>query len=974
MKKIFAIILLICCSLLSPGGAPLREWTPGVGELPSAVAWTPSGGTRVKLEKTTAAGDDRKLVWRFDTKESDKAFAYAVKLKPNELPLKGGWFEFSYYLPADSKVAQLRPAIRVADVVKGGHIVFDLAPKKGRWVVVRQPLTNLKNAQFHQDEAKYVSQFEVGALAPRGPIQIEIGHFAIGVSAPKEKKAIASVSLEKRMLGSWNAASGLPDYASLWGPKGISQKRVAPTVSAANIPGQVFLFDSKSQAFVLVFKRELPIAEGNLSFRYYLAPESKIRSINLRLAVREWNNKQRTLRLAPVFGRWQSETVPLTAIVGGDTWRGGEATMASSVEIGFSGEAGVPVKVEMADCALYLDASSCSPLVRPEWITGAGTFSRVFSIKGIPRESWIMALASPGFSLKVNDREIGTGKFNNSGDWPMHSGNNWPVAREWALDGVLKEGENRIELSVQSGDNPQALLALGWQSENHRSVIVSDGFWQNHEKQPVTTKPIGQSVRLKGLDIYPVRIPEAWRSPAPSFDVTASPSFQPQAPLLKVAPAKGKWRTAEVGGRWFLVSPEGKRFFFNGTQVVTRIYENYGYSDWARRAYPDEKAWAADAVKFVKRLGFNGLAVSATADSAFAEGGRQGLIYFTYLDSNAGGPHLLNHNGQRLPKIPDPFDPLWRERLRQRAQKAAARWNSDPACAGFFVNNEAHIEGNLAGRSSSGFVYSEACSKEFLRWINERYRGKIDELNLAWFGGARDRYLKSFDEILNKKIDPLGKVPYMEDPTAAAALAQIGRRLGGDEIDPKKGRMRQDFDDFAVYTVGVYAEFVLQTMREFFPDKLICSNRFMGASTVSMLEVWKDYDIIAWNSYPMWVWGDACYTSRQIEQLKQAYRVTGKPVLLTEWGVQALDARVASPSAQLLTQKERGDGYGKVVRQVVENLPFVAGMVYFAYQNLEDSEGQAWGLVDNNSRPYKEFIDGVIQSNHWLDNYFQKTK
>ena len=167
-----------------------------------------------------------------------------------------------------------------------------------------------------------------------------------------------------------------------------------------------------------------------------------------------------------------------------------------------------------------------------------------------------------------------------------------------------------------------------------------------------------------------------------------------------------------------------------------------------------------------------------------------------------------------------------------------------------------------------------------------------------------------------KKPDPLGKVPFMADPTAAAAMAQIGRRLGGDERDEKKGRMRRDFDDFAVYTVGVYADYVLRTMREFMPDKIIGSNRFMGASTEEMLAVWKDYDVIAWNSYPMWVWKDAKYVDRQIAEIEKAHRVTGKPVLLTEWGVQALDVRMASPSAQLTTQRERGIGHGKVVKPV----------------------------------------------------------
>ena len=161
-------------------------------------------------------------------------------------------------------------------------------------------------------------------------------------------------------------------------------------------------------------------------------------------------------------------------------------------------------------------------------------------------------------------------------------------------------------------------------------------------------------------------------------------------------------------------------------------------------------------------------------------------------------------------------------------------------------------------------------------------------------------------------------------------------------------------------------------MREYFPDKLIGSNRFLGGATEEMYACWKDYDFIAVNSYPMMKWGDAVFTERQLDALRLANRATGRPVLLTEWGVQAMDVNLQSPAAQLYTQAERGRGYGKVLRQVVEELPFVAGVVAFGFQHLADSEGQGWGIVDNEGRPYLDYLDGMRSAVRWLDGFLSQ--
>ena len=181
--------VLFCLLSLPAAGASgegtVREWLPGAGAPPARIAWTPSGGTPVRIQEPAARESaDKTKVWRFDSRPSDKALAYAVKLDGVELKLEHGWFEFSYYLPADSRVTRLRPGVRVRGKK---HVAADLVPVKGRWTVVRWPLDGPETAAIRRDGGKYAEALELGVLASGGPIALEIGGFAVGAGTHCEQ-------------------------------------------------------------------------------------------------------------------------------------------------------------------------------------------------------------------------------------------------------------------------------------------------------------------------------------------------------------------------------------------------------------------------------------------------------------------------------------------------------------------------------------------------------------------------------------------------------------------------------------------------------------------------------------------------------------------------------------------------------------------------------------------------------------------
>ena len=326
MRKLFHslwVAIFCWCGLIASAtdSDVIREWRPEDGAPPAKNAWTPSGGVAAEVREPEAAAAGIGRVWHFRSKASDRALAYNVMMGTSGFRIENGWFEFSYWLPADSKVERLRPGFRVREGAwKGKLIVADITPVKGKWTTVRWPLKGGGVGAALKAGAEHVESVELGVLAASGPIVLEIGRLAIGTEAASRKpdhaagqnaNRIYSTSLVPEMLGSWNAERPLPAFATVWAPGQFTQMRTIPSEKPV-VEGEkkrVFRFETDSGALALSFRYEAPLADCRLEFAYYLPEGSSVRSVNPGLNVREWDSGRRTLRLPPVTGRWQREKV-----------------------------------------------------------------------------------------------------------------------------------------------------------------------------------------------------------------------------------------------------------------------------------------------------------------------------------------------------------------------------------------------------------------------------------------------------------------------------------------------------------------------------------------------------------------------------------------------------------------------------------------------------------------------------------------
>lgn len=757
---------------------------------------------------------------------------------------------------------------------------------------------------------------------------------------------------------------------------------------------------------VLRFSEPISIADAFVEFEYQVPEGVDAKEIHLNMRV-QGAPKSSVMRLPAIAGEWTYERIPLSDIIGGDRWRfGGDSRrllrekaegdpLATSIEVGLILNSGSNATLQFRQFNVKREPSPWGPLVLPRLIDipRTGVIRTIQPAENITK-AWLQIVASSAVEVSVNGQLLGTVELNNidKQKWPNIK---IPVAREFALDPHLfSDRLNTVLIRPVAGTGATAvpiLCVLGYETQDveggaTRHILVSDSNWS------VASAP---SVRLpdrsyKGnepmgwgpiVDIYPLRNPDAWTTPetatyeAVPLSTAQLAGIQSVADSSRVAvdafPRGGasvSWGTAppassaeNSSSRWKLITPEGEPYHFLGTQVVGVFpRENYRYYRTVLSRYPDEKSFLDDVLVQIKEMGFNGIAPAITPITAFKQGSDFGLTHFQFLSAAPGTP-IRNAEGKTY-RMPDPFNDDWRQaqRTRVRDRVNSQGWAADPALIGVFVDNELHLDGAVNGSSLIGYFYSPDCREAFVQWLAERYDHSIEKLRAAWSPELPvAASLESFAQVPD--INPSGLLGKMEDLLEEEGHATPRGAFKG------RGVVLGDLYDFAVFTVETYANFVLETFRTELPGKLIASNRFMGNATDDMLAAWRNYDLIAWNAYPFGKWQSGIYTERQLDDIRRAHNITGKPVIISEVGLLATDASLPTAgAAQLYTQKQRGEEYKKLLNQVHNELPFVVGFVLFCWQNLSDTEGEPWGIVDDNGNPYRDYAEQVRAANWQL--------
>ncbi len=367
--------------------------------------------------------------------------------------------------------------------------------------------------------------------------------------------------------------------------------------------------------------------------------------------------------------------------------------------------------------------------------------------------------------------------------------------------------------------------------------------------------------------------------------------------------ATGFFRTKKVDGRWWLIDPEGCRFYHVAVNTVREPKD-------VSATFGSNESWAEAATEQLRANGFNGLG---------------------------------NGSSTRLQKVKDPL--VWV--LRHNFLFAFAREKK-------LVEAASGTQG-FPNRCMPVFhpdfpAFCETYGKELAATANDpTLLGIMTENEIQCPVDLLDRYLAS--DATNPDLKP-GR---------DAAAAWLTARKGSADA---QGLTRRDRYEFIAYAFGRYYSIVTPVVRKYDPNHLYLGSR-INYSTGEFDNPWfwkalaPYHDVVSVNYYGRW--------GPQPDELGDWAAWADKPILITEWYAKAMDvpglANTHGAGWVVRTQEDRARYYQHFALGALETKNIV-GWHFFKYLDdppeskaLDNLGGANKGMFDARGKPHQPLLD-----------------
>lgn len=417
--------------------------------------------------------------------------------------------------------------------------------------------------------------------------------------------------------------------------------------------------------------------------------------------------------------------------------------------------------------------------------------------------------------------------------------------------------------------------------------------------------------------------------------------------------ATERFRTEQVNGKWWLVTPEGHLFFSMGVNCVREGDNTFvdGREDWfewvpkpgealseflghhgsvhsmaeaiggggvcfnfhganLKRIYGDawQEASQDRASRRLKAWGFNTIGMWSRGDVLTGSG-----IPFV-VTAGSHSDRVVEGSSGYWGKMKDVFDPSFSAKTEASIAAVAEKFRDNPLVIGYFVDNEMSWSGIPQGALASPL--DQPARMAFIDDLRQRYE-TIEKLNAAWGASAAD-----WDSL---------RAPARPTPQSQA-----------------------DIEAFEYRFAKHYFDTIAAALRKHAPGQLYLGCRFtpVYAPKNALRACAEAVDVISINAYAPDIAPD-----RMTEY--------GKPVIIGEFHFGALDRGMFHTGLMsAANQEDRARKYVRYVESVAANPAFV-GCHWFQYMDQPltgrtlDGENYAIGLINTADLPYTEFVEAA---------------
>jgi hypothetical protein len=379
---------------------------------------------------------------------------------------------------------------------------------------------------------------------------------------------------------------------------------------------------------------------------------------------------------------------------------------------------------------------------------------------------------------------------------------------------------------------------------------------------------------------------------------------------------------------WWFVDPAGRPFFSLGISDTQPGPQREEYDPQrpayaAFRHYKTTDEWAEHTLKRLADWKFN--TIGGWGHDALT----RGPMPYT----------IVLHWGSRLGF---PWNDIFHEQfaleIEAFARKDVAPRSNDRLLLGWFSDNE------LAWYADTLFEF------HVTQPASSRTRRKLLEMVAEHYAGDFEAIKNDFEIIGARNFAEL---------EAGGQLNILPSSRGSDVVARFTGALAEQ-----------YYKVVHDAIRRHDPNHLILGDRYAWHCPGAVAKAAAPYvDVISTN----FDWPEAADGYLPTGYLRNLHRVTGRPVLITEYYVAAKENRSGNKNTGQIfltvnTQQERAAVFEKRLRTLASQ-PGIVGAHWFrfadepTYGRLSDGEDYNFGMVDIDDRPYEELIAAMTRGN-----------